>query len=147
VGDTADVANEAPRTPTIEERALAARWIDAYNRRDVEGVVKLCDAEVEIQVVLVDPEGHSFSGHAGVREWLGELHAKFSELRAEPRDIRMLGNTFVADGHVLVTPSEGGEEMKVPIWLAIELGEGKICAYRAFRSAEARDEAVAALQA
>ena len=58
------------------------RAVDAFNRRDVEGLVALCDPQIELHSAVTTTLYH---GHAGVRKWNRDLEEAFgAEIWIEP---------------------------------------------------------------
>jgi ketosteroid isomerase-like protein len=49
---------------------VVRRSNDAFNRRDVEGVIALSDPEIEVEDIPALPDARSFRGHEGLRELL-----------------------------------------------------------------------------
>jgi hypothetical protein len=78
---------------------VARAWVEAVNARDVERVMELSDAEIEI----VGPRGSGY-GHALLRDWLG--HAW---LRLEPRRTFARGEMVVQAQHGVWRDAATGE--------------------------------------
>jgi ketosteroid isomerase-like protein len=65
---------------------VTASWVEAsvnqaferFNAGDVEGIVELCDPEIELTTFMGHLEGRSYHGHEGIREWFRDVHAAFS---------------------------------------------------------------------
>lgn len=58
---------------------------DAFNSRDVEAFVALCDPEIELHTAVTGPGSAVYHGHEGVRRWHREIADVFGgEIRAEP---------------------------------------------------------------
>ena len=56
--------------------------VDAFNRRDVDGIVALCDPQIELHSAVT---ATIYRGHEGVRGWHRDLEEAFgAELRLEP---------------------------------------------------------------
>jgi len=49
---------------------VVRRSNDAFNRRDIDGVVALSDPEIEVEDIPALPEAQAFRGHEGLRELL-----------------------------------------------------------------------------
>ncbi len=57
------------------------RFAEAFNERDVERMVTLCDPQIELHSAVTVSVYH---GHEGVRRWLGDLEDAFGdEVRLE----------------------------------------------------------------
>jgi ketosteroid isomerase-like protein len=73
---------------------LHRRLIEAYNARDTEAFIALCDPEIEVHSVFAAPGGAVYHGHDGVWKWLRNLHETWGdEFRVEPEAFFDLGDT------------------------------------------------------
>ena len=80
---------------STSELATVLAWHDALNARDVDTLVSLSSADIEIG----DSEGAA-QGHAALREWAQALGAT-----VEP------GRVYVRDGIVVVEQTAGGDQV------------------------------------
>ena len=73
------------------------RLLEAYNARDTEALLALCDEQIEVHSVFAAPGGADYKGHDGVRTWLQNLEDTWgSEFRVQPEAFFDLGeNTLV----------------------------------------------------
>jgi ketosteroid isomerase-like protein len=102
------------------------RAIDAYNRRDVEGLLETLAPEVEWYSALMVPMGGKttvFRGHEGIRQLFRDLDEVLDEWHADYREIRDLGDRIVAIGRVRIRGRGSGAETESPI--------GTVCDVRA----------------
>ena len=107
--------------------ALARRFVDAFNRRDADELVSLCDAEVVWRPSPLAAGHRVYSGHDGMRQWVKDLDA--SPVNHHARVLRVevldesrflvlsevfLHGTAVSPGAMLgrVTPAGGLIEAK-----------------------------------
>lgn len=93
---------------------LAWLLIEAFNRRDLDGMLALTHAEVEIEPRLVGMEG-GYRGHEGVRRWWSDLLEGFPDYTVEVEDVLALGEMTLARvrgrGH-----GAGSGTLVVEIW-------------------------------
>lgn len=61
---------------------LGHRFIDAFNRRDANGLVALCHPEIEFNPTILVGERRTYRGHDGLRHWVAQLEESGSEHRA-----------------------------------------------------------------
>jgi ketosteroid isomerase-like protein len=59
-----------------ENLASHRRAVEAFNRRDVQGLVALCDPKIELRSAVTTTLYH---GHEGVRRWNRDLEEAFGE--------------------------------------------------------------------
>jgi ketosteroid isomerase-like protein len=72
---------------------LHRRLIEAYNVRDTEALISLCDPQIEVHSVFAAPGGADYHGHDGVRRWLQDLEETWgAEFRVEPEAFFDLGD-------------------------------------------------------
>jgi hypothetical protein len=74
------------------------RAVAAFNARDVDGFIALCDPEIELQSAVT---GSVYRGHDGVRKWQTDLAEAFGdEVWVEPSAYFALGE-YTITLHVL----------------------------------------------
>ena len=76
---------------TQENVELFHQAYDAVNRRDLDALVRLMDADV----VLSGMEGE-YHGHAGIRRWWENLLDVFPDFTTEAVEVRDLGDVTLA---------------------------------------------------
>ena len=87
-----------------ENVELVYRSTDAFNRRDLDSFLALCDADVEYFSHLVELEGGGpYRGHDGMRSWWASLLAISPDFSVAIEEVRDLGDVTVtrlrAQGH------------------------------------------------
>jgi len=104
---------------TNEEMIAALRrFLDAFNRGDVEAVVQMAHPDIE----LVRAGGmSSIQGIAALREWM-EPDA-IEEPRAEPLDFRVNGDKVLVRVHVTARGAGSGIEIDAVIWPVFTLDD------------------------
>jgi ketosteroid isomerase-like protein len=76
------------------ERAYQAA--DAFNRRDLDALLALCDPNIEFHSRLTELEGgRPYRGHDGIRSWWESLFAISLDFSSEIEDVREAGDTTV----------------------------------------------------
>jgi ketosteroid isomerase-like protein len=99
---------------------VVQRWIDAYNCRDIDGVIALSDADIEFRSVLVAIEP-VFRGHSGIRSYFQELDESYDHFQLVPTEFIEAGAAVVFENNVKWRGKEsgvGGETYLVPaVWL------------------------------
>ena len=60
-----------PEAPMAQE-ALVSRWVDAFNARDLDGILACMDAEVRFFPLRLSRLGRFYRGHDGVRQWFDD---------------------------------------------------------------------------
>ena len=89
--------------PDVE---LIARMLEAWNEGDMDRLIDVFDAEVEVRPALsAFLTSTVYRGHEGVAAWYAETYEPWAELRAEPRRYLDAGDqTVVVIGlHARVT--------------------------------------------
>jgi ketosteroid isomerase-like protein len=71
---------------------LHRRSVEAFNRRDIEGMLACFDPSVEYHPVLSAIGVSVYHGHHGLRSWFGQLDDAWEELRVEPEVYFDLGD-------------------------------------------------------
>ncbi len=104
------------------------RFLDAYNRRDVEAMLEGLDPEVEYHAalpMLLGGEATVYRGHEGVRRLFGEIYDAFDEIHVWYSEVRDLGDRVVAIGHIRMRGKGSGAETESPAAVVIDNRDGK----------------------
>lgn len=72
------------------------RGTDAWNSGDIEGCLALMTEDVAVFADQPGVEG-GYRGHEGVRRWWGDMHDAFPDWQAEILNLRVLGETLIAE--------------------------------------------------
>lgn len=80
-----------------ENIEIVQRWIEAFNRGDVAGVLELADPDVAWWNREDDPGAPVSRGHDGLTTGMAELEESLAELRGEPKE-------FIDAGEYVVVP-------------------------------------------
>jgi ketosteroid isomerase-like protein len=77
------------------------RVIEAYNRRDIQPLLDSSHPAIEWYPFTAQVEGgEPYHGHEGLRRWWTNVHAAFEEFEASIDEVRDLGETALALGHL-----------------------------------------------
>ena len=104
------------------------RFLDAYNRQDIEAMVEGLDPEVEYHPalpMLLGGEATVYRGHEGVRRLFREIYDAFDEIHAEYSEVRDLGDRVVAVGRIRMRGKGSGAETESPAAVVIDSRDGK----------------------
>ncbi|HUZ28535.1 MAG TPA: nuclear transport factor 2 family protein [Solirubrobacteraceae bacterium] len=52
---------------------IVSRWVDAFDQRDLDGMLERLDADVDFRPLRLSGLRGSYRGHDGVREWFAHL--------------------------------------------------------------------------
>jgi SnoaL-like domain len=102
---------ESASASALGSKALVLRWVNAFNARNLDGLISCLHPEVDFHPLkLVGIDG-SYHGHDGVRAWLGRLEAlhyrhriELTEVREGSRDQLLAIGTLSVPGHGTVIP-------------------------------------------
>jgi ketosteroid isomerase-like protein len=104
---------------------VVRRWVDAYNRRDLDGLIALCDSEIEIRSYFVTIE-RVFRGHEGIHEYFKGLDEAYAHFQLVPIEFIDAGAAVVFAGHVDWRGKESGAGGTTQIVPALWLRAGKV---------------------
>ena len=121
---------------------LIRAGVEAFNRRDLEGMLQSLDPEVELEPLRAVLEGSVYRGHEGVREYLEDMKEDWEDFEIRIAELRELD-----DDHLLVDArmhararTSGVEVDAAGAWLC-EVHEGKITRIRFYKDTDAALEA------
>ena len=128
-----------------ENVEVVRRVSEAYNRRDVEVMLGELHPDIEwypwLQVQL-GGGATVYRGHRGVREGIRDGEEAFSEIQAEPSEVRDLGERVVAIGHLRGRGNESGAITESAIAWIVEFKSGKVIRVREYLDPKEALEAV-----
>ena len=71
---------------------LNRRWIEAFNQRDIETLIGMCDPAIEFRSVFAAVGGGVYDGHDGMRKWHRDIREAWGEqIRVQPEAYFDLG--------------------------------------------------------
>ncbi len=121
---------------------LIHQAFDAWNCRDLDGFLALCDPDVEFVSYLAQVEGgKSCRGHDGVRDWWERLYAVFPDIRAEVEEARDLGGRGIVRFRAHARGVESDVQTEQRVWQVGEYRHGKIIGWHFSPSEEEALEA------
>lgn len=106
---------------------LVERLFAAFNRRDGDEIVALCDEELEFfPVVTAEAVGRdaSYVGPDGLRAYLADVAAVWEELLITPSELQSRGDTLLVRGRVYARSREQGIRDLPAAWIW-QVGEGR----------------------
>ena len=118
-----------------ENVEIVRRVADAYNRRDVGAMLGELHPEIEWQPWLQVQLGGGatvYRGHQGIREGIRDGEEAFSEIQAEPSEVRDLGERVLAIGHLRARGKESGAITESAIAWIVEFESGKVIRVREY---------------
>jgi ketosteroid isomerase-like protein len=98
---------------------------EAFNRRDSDQLISLCDPDCEWLPFRAQLEGIAYRGHDGVRRFLNDMDDDWSEFRIDPLDLHERDERVVAIGRVRAL-GRGGTDIDFVAGFVIELRNGRI---------------------
>jgi ketosteroid isomerase-like protein len=83
-----------------ENLEVVRRWIEAYNARDIEGLLDVSDPEIEFRSIFAGLEsGGAFRGRTGVYEYFEAIEDAYESFQVLPDD-------FLDAGAAVVFPAQ-----------------------------------------
>ena len=104
------------------------RGTEAYNRRDVDALLKELDPEVEWHSALLIPFGGDATvsrGHDGVRQVLGEVYEALAEIDLDYSEIRDLGDRIVGIGQIRTRGLHSGVVTEIACGTVTDMKNGR----------------------
>ncbi len=104
------------------------RAAEAYNRMDLEALLKDLDPEVEWHSALLIPFGGEATvsrGHDGVREVMREVFEVLAEIHLDYSEIRDLGERIVGIGRIRTRGKHSGAVTEMAFGTVTDMKNGK----------------------
>lgn len=109
---------------------------------DIEGLLAHLHPDVEVVPFGAAMRGHSYHGHAGVRQWWEEeIEPSWETFETHPERFERIGGRLVVFGHWVARGRTSGVELQRPATWVIDVNDGKIARWHTYTD---RDEALAA---
>ena len=108
---------------------------EAFRRRDFDAFV-----DIEFSSLVLEVEG-TYRGHDGIRSWWNDILAVFPDWQPQVEDAREVGGRVVLRVRAEGSGTGSGIDVDRDIWQVAEVRDGRLTAWRFFRS---EDEALAA---
>jgi ketosteroid isomerase-like protein len=109
-----------------QDLEIVRRSFEAFNRRDVDGLVALCDPDCEWLPFRAQLEGMLYRGHEGVRRFLDDMEEDWREFTVEPLELHELDERAMAVGRVRALGRGSGVDIDSVAGFIFELRHGKI---------------------
>lgn len=101
------------------------RLIAAYNARDIDGLVALCDPEVHFRSALTAVDGATYTGHDGIRAWSEDVADAWGhETRVQPESYYDLGERTLTFHLLHGEGLQSGVRVAMPVGLIIRWRNG-----------------------
>ena len=113
---------------------------EAFRRRDFDAFVDYMDPDIEFSSLVLEVEG-TYRGHDGIRSWWNDMLAVFPDWQPQVEDAREVGGRVVLRVRAEGSGTGSGIDVDRDIWQVAEVRDGRLTAWRFFRS---EDEALAA---
>ena len=117
-----------------ENVELARMAYEAFNRRDADALVDLCDPEVRFESLIAESEGQVYRGHAGVRAFLRQQDEAFDRISAEIVEITDSGDFLIISLLFRAHGRESGVPVEQHSWQAGCIRANRIMWWRFFRT-------------
>ena len=119
--------------------ALVRTAIDAYNRRDLEGLCALMTDDVELRPPVSELTGRADVGRSGIAKWLRDVDESFARAQIVPLELLDLGDKVLALTEFEVEGHAGRVELGSELGLVCDIADGRIASWLGFfNHAEAR---------
>jgi ketosteroid isomerase-like protein len=113
------------------------RAYDAFNGRDIDAFLALCDPDLEfISYVMQVEGGEPYRGHEGVRDWWESLLAVYPDFTTEIEEVRERGDLTITRACIHGRGLESDAPMDQTVWQVAEQRHGRVIWWR-FTSSEA----------
>lgn len=102
--------------------ALLRRWINAFNMRDLDGMLTLMHADVRLHPLRLNGLERSYRGHDGIRKWFARLRELGLGHRLAVSNVRADGDKTIAIGTLRLEPGDD----PVRFWILDQIEDGLI---------------------
>jgi ketosteroid isomerase-like protein len=112
---------------------LHRRANEAFNTRDVEAYVALCDPQIELHSAVTVPGGTVYHGHDGVRRWHRDIADGFGDdVRVEPEAYFDLGEHTITFHTLQGRGRRSGADVETPAAHLCRWRDGRIVYFKGY---------------
>ena len=104
---------------------VVRRWIEAFNRRDFEGLTELTEPDFELKSVFVPIEG-DFRGYAALQAYFEAVDEAYEHLLSVPEEFIDAGAAVVVVTQLDWRGKGSGAHGDTPVVVAFWLRAGKV---------------------
>lgn len=116
-----------------EDVEIVRRGVDAFNRRDLDGLAELMTPECEWFPAMPGiVAGESYRGRAGLETYFADIGDAWEGLRIVPEESRDLRASVLVLGRLEGKGRGSGVTVDTPMGLIVDLRNGKVSLVRAF---------------
>jgi ketosteroid isomerase-like protein len=120
-----------------ENVELHRRLYEAFNARDADSLVALCDPGITVQSAFAAVSGTVYHGHDGVRRWHGDLaEAWGDDIRVEAEAYFDLGEHALAFDVLHGRGRQSGAEVALPAAAVTRWRDGQCVYFKAYAHRE-----------
>jgi ketosteroid isomerase-like protein len=119
------------------------RFVEAFSKRDVEGLIALCDQGIEFHSLFAEVGDTVYRGRDRLRKWHRDLQEAWGEeIRIEPEAYFDLGEHTLAFNVLHGRGRQSGVEVAMPYAHVMRWRDGQIVYFKAYAN---REDAMRAL--
>jgi len=119
-----------------QDAYLQRRLNAAFNARDPDALIAVCDPTIEVHSVFTAVGGATYQGHEGARRWLGEIVEAWSEFHVVVEATFDLGEQTLAFVVLHGRGSVSGAEVVMPYAQVMRWREGRCVWFKAYAHRE-----------
>jgi ketosteroid isomerase-like protein len=124
---------DSPRGPVLDNVAIIQQFLEATSGKNADRMIALVHEDLEFVPITAALEGRTYSGHAGVRQFMDDLDAYWEFFETIQEEWHDLGDRVVALGCWHARGRASGVEIhgQPAVWLAY-IRDGKIAHWRTY---------------
>jgi ketosteroid isomerase-like protein len=112
---------------------LTRRFIEAFNARDTEAYIALCDPSIEWHSIIAAVGGGVYRGHEGIRSWRRDIEDTVgNEIRIEPEAYFDLGEDMLVFGVLHARGRQSGADVAMPAAYVARVRDGLVVYVKAY---------------
>lgn len=116
-----------------ENEALTRRALQAFEDRDLDGLLAIFDDDVTAFPILAGMEG-GYRGHEGIRRWWATLFDAFPDFRATIVDLQDLGDLTLVVLRIRGHGAESSTPVDATVWQVTTFRNAKCVDWRVYTS-------------
>jgi ketosteroid isomerase-like protein len=116
-----------------ENVEILKRWVDAFNRRDLDALMETVIPDFAFFPAMADTiDGNSFHRREGMKAYFVDVDSAWEELRVIYDEYRDLGDRVLALGRIEGCGRGSGAVVETPQGAVVDFRDGKVSSARSY---------------
>jgi ketosteroid isomerase-like protein len=119
-----------------ENVQIVRAFTEAFNANDIDGIVSVCDPDVEFHSTFAAVGGADYRGHDGVREWQRDIQDAWGDILSDLEAIYDLGENVLTFTLIRGHGKHSGAAVELTAAIVTRVEGGRIVFFKGYAHRE-----------